>query len=299
VIAHWPALRKWTPEWFGKNLGFRSVEIYFWGRSGADWSRSRIFEVNLAQFASLIAQHSNAVQAFGGDIRAAGPAPYLQEDEHLFDDYYDMLMPDVAHLPFRPYLDHAATSEMDISHALWIGPPGARTGIHWDSVNAVLHQVMGTKRVTLWPPSARPMLYPSAKYNHGAELSQVDASQPNLTRFPRFAGSRSISTLLVAGSALFLPAGWWHAVESLDTSISLALRSQSPCQLRAALADDALRWLHNRGLYKRGDCVCHPPTVDATSDARHGMGRAVEAALSSAGVNPHDAEHPHDAESSE
>ncbi len=291
VLAHWPAVRKWTPEWFGQVLAERTVEIYFWGRTGADWKRSRIFEVTLAQFAKLIAQHVEG--AAGGNVKAAGPAPYLQEDEWLFDEYAPLLMPDVAHLPFRPFIESRseASTDMDLSHALWIGPPGARTGIHWDSVNAVLHQLHGTKRVTLWPPSARSSLYPSAKYNHGAELSDVDATQPNLTRFPRFAHARSMSTLLDAGSALFIPAGWWHAVESLDTSVSLALRSQSLCERRAAWADDMLRWLHHHGLYKRGDCVCHPPTRDARRDAEQGMGDYwIDAALRSAGIDPDEAE---------
>ena len=296
MLAHWPAIRKWTPEWFGQTLAERRVEIYFWGRSGADWKRSRIFEVTLNQFAKLVAHHNERIRDHGGDLAAAGPAPYLQEDESLFDEFSYLLMPDVMNLPFRPFVersrDEAFTEGMDLSHALWIGPTGARTGIHWDSVDALLHQIHGMKRVMLWPPSARSFLYPSAKYNHGAELSDVDASYPNLTRFPRFAQARTISTLLDAGSALYIPAGWWHAVESLDTTISLALRSQSKCERRAAWADDALLWLHRRGLYKPGDCVCHPSARDARRDAEQGMGTdRVDAALRKAGINPEDAEY--------
>jgi len=295
VLVHWPAVRKWTPQWFGEMLSHRDVEIYFWGRSGADWKRSRIFEVTMRQFAMLISNHAAAVHRLGGDVKKAGPAPYLQEDEGLVRDNYELLMPDVANLPFRPYLSDPSQpgglpEGVDISHAFWMGPPGAKTGIHWDAVNAILHQLHGTKRVTLWPPSARANLYPSGKYNHGAELSLVDASQPNLTRFPHFAAARSISTMLPAGSALFLPAGWWHAVESLDTSISLALRSQSRCELRAAWADDVLRCLHHRGLYKRGDCTCHPPHADAKGDAEAGVGEAVEEALRAAGISVGEAE---------
>jgi ribosomal protein L16 Arg81 hydroxylase len=138
-----------------------------------------------------------------------------------------------------------------------MGPRGAKTGIHFDSVDALLHQLHGTKRVTMWPPGERANLYPSTKYNHGAELSLVDFSEPNLTRHPNFRHASSISTHLTAGSAIYLPAGWWHAVSSLDASVSLALRSQSRCQAATALGDDFLLWLHNLGLYRRGNCVCH------------------------------------------
>ena len=138
-----------------------------------------------------------------------------------------------------------------------MGPGGAKTGIHYDATDALLHQLYGTKRVTLWPPGERANLYPSSKFNHGAELSLVDFAAPNATRHPSFGRALSISTLLTVGSALYIPAGWWHAVASLETSISLALRAHSRCQALAGVVDDVLLWLHNRGLYRHGNCVCH------------------------------------------
>ena len=94
--------------------------------------------------------------------------------------------------------------------------------------------------------------------------SDVDVSVPNLTSYPRFAEApKPLSLLLTPGSALFLPAGWWHAVTSLDVSISLALRSLTSCQRASALPDDLLLWLHDRGLYKKGNCVCHRDETEA------------------------------------
>ena len=62
---------------------------------------------------------------------------------------------------------------------------------------------------------------------------------------------------LQPGSALFIPAGWWHAVVSLNATVSLGLRGVSRCERLAAWPDDVLNALHRLGLYKPHDCTCH------------------------------------------
>ena len=321
ALQQWPALRRWSPEWFGthQTLGARRVEIFFWGRSGADWRRTRVYVLTLAQYAALLSTYERRVATLGREH--AGPAPYLQEDESLFADNEEILLADVGGFPFRPFLVDAVPSAgaaaaaparrapgrgawrrtgVQTETAFWMGPTNARTGIHWDSVDALLHQIHGTKTLTLWPPSSRDDLYVSSKYNHGAELSLVDATAPNLTRFPRFAHAPALTVELRAGSALYLPAGWWHAVTSRDTTISLALRAQGACERRAALFDDVLQWLHVHGLYRVGNCVCHRAdeqrqrmggaSAVAGEDGDDGLSAAVEDLLRVAGVDVRAAE---------
>ena len=279
ALREWPAVRNWSPDYFARLEGMRDrwVEIYFWGHSGADWQRTSILGMTLAEYAKLLTAYGQRRSRLGP--QRAGPAPYLQEDETLFEEFRSVLLLDVAGFPFRPSVSPPAgwrpfTPVGDAGEryetAFWIGPAGARTGIHYDAVDALLHQLHGAKRIQLWPPSARRSLYPSSKYNHGAELSLVDAAAPNLTEHPAFAEAQSLSVLLSAGSALFLPAGWWHSVTSLDTTVSLALRSTSTCQRVAALSDDILLLLHRLGLYKKGNCVCHSGRGDSATIQRLG-----------------------------
>ena len=326
ALHSWPAVGKWSPSFFGaQSWSCRRVEIFFWGRSGADWMKTRVYALKLSEYARLLQNYEERVRTLGRE--SAGPAPYLQEDETLFATHEERLLPDVRHFPFRPFLasggssrplsshgrhsahliDHAgggsdrsggaaaggAASDavgggplpigMQTETAFWMGPTNARTGIHWDSINAILHQIHGTKTITLWPPNARSQLYVSSKYNHGAELSEVDAAKPNHTKYPLFASAKSLTATLKAGSALFLPAGWWHAVTSLDATISIALRSQGSCERKAALADDLLLWLHQMGLYKRGNSV-YAAAAAAGSD-EDGLGSAVEELLRASGVD--------------
>ncbi|KAJ1640280.1 hypothetical protein T492DRAFT_931180 [Pavlovales sp. CCMP2436] len=156
--------------------------------------------------------------------------------------------------------------------AFWMGGAGVGTGVHYDASPAFLHQVYGKKRVVLWPPSARLELAPSTKYNYGAELSSMDARPflggpplPNdsaararmLSTHPGFATLPNATVDLFPGDTLAVPPGWWHATITLTVSISVAVRVQSKCQKRAEWLDDTLLFLHNAGLYKRHNCVCH------------------------------------------
>ena len=142
---------------------------------------------------------TNRSAAAGGAPRAA--APYLRDDEALFAEHEATLLPDVGGLPFRPHLGPAGRGAApglpsQTAHfsetAFWIRPRGAWTGVHWDAVsarrelltrggghfwtllmavgswdacqvNALLHQLHGSRRIELWPPAARSSLYPSAK----------------------------------------------------------------------------------------------------------------------------------------
>ena len=45
-------------------------------------------------------------------------------------------------------------------------------------------------------------------------MSPVDISSPDLERFPLFAGARRTQCVLKPGDVLFMPAFWWHEVQS-------------------------------------------------------------------------------------
>jgi hypothetical protein len=59
-------------------------------------------------------------------------------------------------------------------------------------------------------------------YNDVGVFASVDPAAPDLEQFPRFSGVTPIEVVVGPGQALFIPVGWWHRVEALDTSISLS-----------------------------------------------------------------------------
>jgi hypothetical protein len=48
---------------------------------------------------------------------------------------------------------------------------------------------------------------------------------PDLNRYPMFKSATVLDVVLAPGELLFIPIGWWHWVQALDVSISLAFQS--------------------------------------------------------------------------
>eukprot|EP00163_Fabomonas_tropica_P022597 TRINITY_DN39392_c0_g1_i1.p1 TRINITY_DN39392_c0_g1~~TRINITY_DN39392_c0_g1_i1.p1 ORF type:complete len:109 (-),score=7.30 TRINITY_DN39392_c0_g1_i1:12-338(-) len=105
---------------------------------------------------------------------------------------------------------------------MWFGPAGTVSPLHCDPYNNILCQVVGCKRIALFPPSCTPSLYPHSGEEQLANTSQVDYLQPDLARFPLFRKTTATELVLSAGQALYIPKGWWHWVQSETASISLS-----------------------------------------------------------------------------
>ena len=102
------------------------------------------------------------------------------------------------------------------------------------SLSSYLVQVSGEKHLTLFDPHHNENLYeahiPEAmlsisrstgKFHRNKLLqstsmvmSPVDIKAPDLEKFPNFAKARRIHCSLKPGDVLFMPAFWWHEVQS-------------------------------------------------------------------------------------
>ena len=110
------------------------------------------------------------------------------------------------------------------------------------------------------PAESRSHLDPNPRYDNGTECCEIDAflSEAEKARqYPPYAGcAPPLSFVLRAGDALFIPRDWFHAVRSLDVSVSVFYSTLADLATRGAhraLTDFA----HNRlGLW-RANCVCH------------------------------------------
>jgi hypothetical protein len=103
---------------------------------------------------------------------------------------------------------------------LWMGGASTVTPLHHDSSNILFGQVYGRKRVRLIPP------YEIGKLAAGATcFSPIDIDHPDLERFPAFRDVTVLDTVVAPGDLLLLPIGWWHAVRSLEPSISLSFQN--------------------------------------------------------------------------
>ncbi|HEY8053875.1 MAG TPA: cupin-like domain-containing protein [Steroidobacteraceae bacterium] len=106
-----------------------------------------------------------------------------------------------------------------VLESIWIGN---RTCIapHFDNTENLACVVGGRRRFTMFPPEQIGNLYvgPLDLTPAGQPVSLVDVRNPDLVRFPRFAAARAFAEVaeLGPGDAVYVPALWWHNVESLD-----------------------------------------------------------------------------------
>ena len=132
------------------------------------------------------------------------------------------------------------------SSRLWLGPAGVVTPLHHDLPENLYAQVFGRKRILLIARGERRNVYPYRRLSAAPNFSPVDAWQPDLARFPRFARVRPLDCVVEPGECLYIPRLWWHQVESLDVSASLNLWfANGTAALLAALSRRYARW---RGL---------------------------------------------------
>ncbi len=103
---------------------------------------------------------------------------------------------------------------------IWLGNR-ITTPTHVDEWNNIGCVVAGRRRFTLFPPEQIANLYigPLDFAPTGAPMSLVSLRNPDLGRYPKFRSALAAAQVaeLAPGDAIFIPALWWHHVESLES----------------------------------------------------------------------------------
>jgi Cupin-like domain len=196
LAEQWPA-REWTPESLAARCGTRLTTVKL-ARGQAHQLAQRML---MSAFLEAIT---------GADVTG---------EEYLSLDQKVLAHPDNSSLladlrPRPPFLGNDADGS---STFVWFGPPGMRTGLHYEPVNVVLVQLLGRKHVLLVSPDQTPLLY-----NTSGVSSQVDPESPDTTRHPAFGECRLAELTLSPGDALFIPVGWWHHLRSVDVNLCVS-----------------------------------------------------------------------------
>lgn len=203
LVTRWPAFGRWGSRDFAARFGEEIIEACV-GRHEHDdpdpeWRPLRR-EMTVAELVRRIEAPppDNDVYVTTNNATLRRPA-------------FAALLDEIAVPPemFGPKLDPARMG-------LWFGPAGTHTTMHHDHANAILCQVLGRKRVRLAPPDSLAMLDGSrGVYNRRDPGDVIDEDLV----------ADLIEIDLRAGEALFLPIGWWHQVDALETSISVSIRA--------------------------------------------------------------------------
>ncbi|KAG6544344.1 hypothetical protein Mapa_014178 [Marchantia paleacea] len=137
---------------------------------------------------------------------------------------------------------------------LWMSMRSSRSSTHYDPYHNILCVVAGEKKVTLWPPSAAPYLYPLPIHGEASNHSGVDMVVPNYNMHPLFkkAVQDAKVVTLRPGDALFIPEGWYHQVN--NTGVTIAVNFWWPSKISLSLGSQMDGYILRRVISSLLDC---------------------------------------------
>lgn len=198
--SQWPALKKWTPEYFIEKYGDNEVQVY-------NGNFSKPGKTYMGKAMSMkFSDYLNSILYSGRDLRMflyniVSKAPELKDDVNL------------------PPLMKGFSKRFLF---MFFGPKGAVTQIHYDiDMSHVFHTaIKGKKRFVLFPQSESKRLY-----RHPFTIrSYVDVDKPDFEKYPLLAQAQGFEVTLEPGDTLFIPSGYWHHVVYEDSGYALSLR---------------------------------------------------------------------------
>jgi tRNA wybutosine-synthesizing protein 5 len=203
----WPARRRWSSPYLRHVVGGKRISIKYndsgvfdYNKHGPD-ERVNSLEVSMDRAISLI-------------YSAKAPRHYIQQasiGKSFPELASDIVVPSLITSRHKQHMEN-----------IWFGAKCCKTPLHYDIADNLFSQIVGRKRVLLFPPEESGHLYPAV----GATLahcSRINVFDPDLQEFPLFQRALSMATdmVLEPGNMLYIPSRWWHAIESLDVSISV------------------------------------------------------------------------------
>lgn len=210
ISQDWPALSKWDWDYFTQKVGQVKVGVYNNIKSD---SRTPI---NKADDYMLFGEYLDKLRQGPVELRIFlfnlfHHAPGLVEDF----TWPDELMPGfVKRFPM-----------------LFVGGEGSVTHMHFDiDMSHILHtQFMGRKRVLLFPFEQQHHIYRKPwevlSFVNFEKYYDPALSRINYEEFPALRQARGYDITLQHGDTLFMPAGYWHHMEYLDSGFAMSLRA--------------------------------------------------------------------------
>ena len=212
-LSHkWPAYTKWNWDYFKELVGDKTVPLYN----------------NIKSDAYTPINKADDYKTFGEyiDMIRKGPAGWRIFLFNIFD-HAPQLIEDFT------WPEHMMKGFIKKYPMLFTGGATSITHMHFDiDLSNILHtQFAGRKRVLLFPFEEQYKLY-RKPYE---VLSLADFSNyymqngsPDYEKFPALKLAQGVEAVLEHGDTLFMPAGWWHHMEYLDSGFAMSLRASQP-----------------------------------------------------------------------
>ncbi|PVD49662.1 transcriptional regulator [Terrimonas sp.] len=209
LAKEWPAYHKWNWDYFKAIVGDKKVGIYNNTKSDA------YTPINRADDYTTFGEYV--------DMISKGPAGWRIFLFNIFDH-----APQLTHDFEWP--DELMKGFVKRFPMLFVGGASSITHMHFDiDMSHILHtQFVGKKRVLLFPYEEQHKLYRKpyevlslADFSHYYQQNGT----PDYSKFPALKLARGYEVILEHGDTLFMPAGYWHHMEYLDSGFAMSLRA--------------------------------------------------------------------------
>ncbi len=213
LAKQWPAYQKWNWDYFKTLVGDQRVALYN----------------NIKSDAYTPINTADDYKTFGEyiDMIKQGPAAWRIFLFNIFD-HAPELINDFS------WPEELMTGYVKKYPMLFTGGETSITHMHFDiDVSHILHtQFCGRKRILLFPNEEQNKLYRKpfevlslADFSnyYDPEKSKIDYDQ-----FPALRKAKGYDLTLDHGETLFMPAGYWHHMEYLDSGFAMSLRALQP-----------------------------------------------------------------------
>src|ERR1700754_2831119 len=217
VVIHnlakdWPAYHKWNWTYFKEIVGDKRVGLYN----------------NVKSDAYTPINKADDYKTFGEyiDMISKGPAGWRIFLFNIFDH-----APELAQDFTWP--EHLMKGFVKKYPMLFTGGATSITHMHFDiDMSHILHtQFVGRKRVLMFPFKEQYKLYRKpfevlslADFSHYYQQNGT----PDYEKFPALKLAEGFDFILEPGDTLFMPAGYWHHMEYLDSGFAMSLRALQP-----------------------------------------------------------------------
>jgi ribosomal protein L16 Arg81 hydroxylase len=206
LATQWPAFQKWNWDYFIKIVGDKEVGVYN----------------NIKSDAYTPINKADDYMKFGDYLQQVRKGP-LELRIFLFNifQHAPQLINDFT------WPDELMTGFVKKFPMLFVGGAGSVTHMHYDiDMSHILHtQFVGKKRVLLFPYEERKKLYHKpwevlCLPNFAGYHEQFDYQS-----FPATKLANGFEVILEHGDTLFMPAGYWHHMEYIESGFAMSLRA--------------------------------------------------------------------------
>ena len=209
-LSHqWPAYTKWNWDYFKAIVGDKKVGIYNNTKSDA------YTPVNKADDYTTFGEYVDMIKK--------GPAGWRIFLFNIFDH-----APQLTHDFEWP--DQLMKGFVKRFPMLFVGGASSITHMHFDiDLSHILHtQFAGKKRVLLFPYEEQYKLYRKPfEVLSLADFSNYykQTGKPDYSSFPALRLAKGFEVVLEHGDTLFMPAGYWHHMEYIESGFAMSLRA--------------------------------------------------------------------------